>query len=188
VVPGDALAAHGFVVLVSAVTHVGVPAITGMAPGQPGHQLVANLLGHHTRRGNRGAPCIAVHQCLVRIANLGKREPVHQHLPRPQARDGPANGTAHGEGRGHADVEPVDLAHRRGGHANADRTLADLRQEMGTLAGTQQLGVAEPDDASHVGRKHHRGGHDRPGQRPAPGFIDADQHAAGEPSLLFLLE
>jgi len=99
---------------------------------------------------------------------------VHQHPVRrqPQALDG----ALHREHGGVQDVELVDLGDAGLGDAERQRMRADLVEQAFAPGRAQQLGVVEALDALQV-VEDHRGGHDRAGQRPAAGLVDARDQA-----------
>src|SRR5215210_1967268 len=68
-----------FLVLLSAVPHVRVPAITWVPGGKPMHEKIANRLGKDGGGRNRLAARIAVHQGLVGITDLRQRQAIDEN-------------------------------------------------------------------------------------------------------------
>ena len=92
--------------LLGAVADVGVPAVAGVARGQPLHQAVAHGLGQDGGGGDGLAARVAVDQRLVGVADLGQREAVDEDAVARRVRSSPAgrretqqpgDGAAHGE-------------------------------------------------------------------------------------------
>jgi len=192
---GEAVVAAGSVVpqsllmFLGAVPHVGFPAIQRMAEGEAAHELIADLLGDDAGGGDGNTVRVPVHQGLMGVTQLRKRDPIDENLPgveSPHSTEQTANSPAHGHGGRDADVEAVDLADRGGGDGNTKGALANAGDEALALRRTQELGVAEPGDALDVGRKDDGSSDDRPGERPATDFIDADEEVTDGPAGFFL--
>ncbi len=114
-----------------AVADVGLPAVAGIPRRQPLHETVAHRLGENRRGGHRVATRVAVHQRLVRVADLGKRQAVDQDAIGAGGAD-PAGGAAvdraaHRERGRDPDVEPIDLAARGGADRRTPAPAARIR-------------------------------------------------------------
>ena len=125
-------------------------------------------------------------------ASWGSRVPgTEVHRPgssRHRVPEDAADGAAHGDGGGDADVEAVDLANRGGSDGDAKGPLANAGDESLALGRAQQLGVAEAGDALDVGREDDRGGHDGTREGTATDFIYADEEVTDGPAGFFLAE
>ena len=71
---GGAVKPERLLMLLRAVTDVGVPTVAGMAVRQPLHQPVAHRLGENGGGGDRLAAGVAIDQGFVGIADLGQGE------------------------------------------------------------------------------------------------------------------
>src|ERR671923_1099697 len=111
-------------VLSRAVAFVRFPEVAGMALREAIHEVIADRLGDHRRRGNRVAARVPVDDRLVLAAELRTWQAVDEH---PRGSEAEAMERAlHGEDRGPADVVAIDLAHARGADRDGECPFADL--------------------------------------------------------------
>src|SRR5438876_7626690 len=86
----------------------------------------------------------SVHDGLVLAPQLRARQSVDEHVRRNDAE--PAEGALHGEDRGAADVQPVDLADAGRADGDRDGALPDLDRELLALQRGKDLGVVQATD------------------------------------------
>src|SRR2546430_1857484 len=163
-------------VLRGRVAFVRLPEIARIPGGETVHQRIPQHLGDHRRRRDRMAPGIAIHDRLVRAAELGTGQPVDEHMRRRKAQA--PQRARHGENRRAPDVEPVDLPDARGADRQGEGALADLDRELLALRGAEHLRVIEPTDRLHTDRKDDGRGDHWTSQGTAADFIDTGDDAA----------
>ena len=167
--------------LLGAIPDVGVPAVAWVARREALHEQIADGLGEDGRGGDGLAAGIAVHQRVVRVADLGERQAVDQDAMRGVARGErrllhqPGDRAAHGQRGRDPDVEAVDLAGRRGPDGEGERPFADPPGQLEPDPRRQDLAVAQPADRAAADRKDDGRGHHWTSQWAAARFIDADE-------------
>jgi hypothetical protein len=105
---------------------------------------------------------------------VGDAVPIDQHMVVPAQ---PGDRPTHREMGRVIDVQLVDLAHRRGAHADRHRAAADDGRQPFPLELGHHLGVPHAGDALAVRRHDDRRGDDRAARRCDPHLIDP-----GDPS------
>src|SRR5581483_11031678 len=145
------------------------------------HQPIAGDLGHDRRRGDGGAPGVAVDDVPLRTRQSRDGHEVRDHELRRDGQSG--DGLRHRALRGLEDVHAVDGDVIDDADADRDRTLVDGGEELLAALGAQELGISQTSDAAS-GIEDDRRRHDGPGERPAAGLVEAG-HAghAGAPRL-----
>jgi hypothetical protein len=95
----------------------------------------------------------------------------------------------HGEDRGAADVEGVNLVDARRTDSDGQRALAHQDGESQARGGCQQFGIAYAADRAVERRKDNGRGHHWTGQWTAACFVDAgDESPSLDPERAFALE
>src|SRR6266853_2373687 len=130
---------------------------------------------------------LAVDDGLVRQAEFGTREAVHQNGGgrHREAREG----AAHGENTGAADVEAVDFTYTSRSNGYRERALTHQDGEALALAGGAALGIVQAADPGAAGRKHDGRGHHWSSQGAAACFVESgDNRPPQIPERDFTLE
>src|SRR5205823_2795243 len=158
------------------VALVALPRVRWMVPRQQLHQAVAHGFGDHGRGGDRVAVRVAVVDRVVRAAQLGTGQAVHQNAAGRHAQAGER--APHGEDARSADVDAVDLTYAGGPDAHRQRARAHHAGQPQAARGREQLRVAQTPDDRAVRRKHDGRGHHRTGEGTAACFIDTGDESA----------
>jgi len=131
------------------------------------------------------AECVAVHQRVVVVAQFRHRVAIHQQPGRGgavEAAEEPGHRAAHGERGGPPDVQLVDFADGRGGHADREGVLPDQVRQRVAPGLREGLAVT---DAGHrlraLGKDDGRG-HHWTSQGAAACFVHADQEPPVRPA------
>jgi len=165
VVGGGAQGGQGGAVLGGAVTHVVVPAVTGIAVTQGVHQPVPCDLRNYRSGGDAVAPGVAVHDRLVGPAKGRERAAVDEDGVGDHSK--PGQGTTGGSDCRLQNVVPFDLADRGRTERDVEGAEANERREAFALEFAEHLRVRDAGDSALVGR-HHDGAHDNGARERAP--------------------
>ena len=139
---------------------------------------VAVHLGQNRRCRNGRHLGIAFDNRFSRNLQLRQTVAVDQHQGRFEPQ--PLDRAAHGQQRCLQDVQLVDFFDAGLGNAAAQGPGADFIEKALAPFFSQDLGVRQPGNRL-VDIEHHRSGNHRPGQRSAPGLVDADDQARPMP-------
>ena len=153
---------------------VPLPAIARIARREQRHHPVAHDLGDDRRTGDRVDLRVAIddRRCTARPTPRTRRSGCR---PRGRVRGRRAGDrSSHGQVGRVVDVQLVDLADRRGAHADGDGAAADDRFEALALGRGQGLGVADAGDPVAARLHDHGRGDDGAASRRDPDLVDAD--------------
>src|SRR5215218_6116820 len=85
--PGGAVDPEPFLMLLGAVTDVGVPAVAGMPGGQPVHQSVTDRFSENGGGGDGLTAGVPIDQCVMGVANFGQGQAIDDDAVRSSAVD-----------------------------------------------------------------------------------------------------
>ena len=153
------------------ITHVGFPAKAGEVARSGDHEAVAMLLCKDARCRNARMQRIAPDDRSRGVAPARQPVAVDQHLMRIEAQS--LDRARHRKEGRLQDVDAVDLGNACLADAPAAARL-DLDLELAAALRGELLAVVESLDPA-LAKQHRRRNH-RPGERPASGFVDPDDH------------
>ncbi len=145
---------------------------------------VAVHLGQYRGRGDRLDQGIAPDYRLGQDVDMRQPVAVDQYLDRLQSQA--FDRALHREHGGLENVEGVDLLGAGLAHGATQRLGADLVVELGALERCECLGIGQAADRAQI-VEDHGGGHHRPHQRAAAGFVDASHQSRRIPGQGLLL-
>ena len=163
--------AEGFEVLADTIAFVPGKAILRILGIERDHEPVAGNFGHDAGRGDAQAEGVTTDQGAVRHGEAAHGESVDQGVVGLGGEG--THRARHGEVGGAENVVAIDFFDRgqTGGPGHAGVGGEDCKNFF-TAGGGDFFRVGQAVE-SKVRRKDDGGGHDRPGQRSAPGFIDS---------------